>query len=999
VTGINGFDAQVSLAIAGLPTGVSISPANPQVTPGTPLQIAFTAASTVTAATVNLTVTGASGSLSHSQTLSLIVKAVPPPSLSRTRYVRTDAPTAYSEILNLGWTVFDSNTKRFFVSDPSGNQIVVLDAKTETQIASIPVPGAYGIDEAPGQSLIYAGTEIGDVYTIDPVGMKVTHRYLASQIGPYGYQAYAVRALATGQLALLGGQGGIPSVDGYGGFAIWNPAANSIVAYGSSNSGSSQANCVRNIGFFGVTGDHSLIVEGSIDSDDTLCTVNPATGEEIQVSSDVGFLHNVTPTPDGNLLLVPDYISGGTILVFNAKTLTQTSSFPVAGDVSSTVSMMASADSKTLYIAGGGFIYAYNIATGQLIGWLPGLMLAPVWGGPADASSGGPQLGAVDATGLIVGPMDEGVGFLDTAALQTGSLGTQFANAYVTPATGPAAGGTQIQWNGSNSGTIAAVYLGSNQASDLSASTGAMFNATTPAGNPGLADVYTLMKDGGEQIVPEGFSYGPAIVEAAPNTATSEGGGTGILYGYGFGSTAANAPIPAGLEVSVGGKPATITAYAGDAYGLLSPPFPLEAIAYTIPAGVSGQSADIVVTSPSGSTTLTGGMSYLPSVRSYPLPGAQLAQGVYDSKRNLYYFTDASKIQVFSRNEDQWQAPISVPAAPAGTTHRLWGIALSQDGSKLAVSDASAAMIYVLDPDTPASIQSFPVPGPYAAGNLVPVSGVVTYPAGLAISNTGMVYYTAFIYGGDGFDGFFKLDTGSGAVTDYGIVSFGDAMLRDAISSDNVRVFFNNDGSPFTVDTASDAVFYALSAPGCCYGDYDLSLSSNQTQLEATSYLYDADLNAESYLVLNDRDSLNIAYVYGVKMNSDGSLMFQPSTNGIDVFDGRLGTLRARISLPVALSENYDALVSDGADNILVAITDVSGDGVAVLDLSSLSEPAPLPYTTHAVGVSGIVRQGQPQARAGIHAWFGTGPATNPGVPLWRVPHAVNPILPGLKAK
>ena len=111
-----------------------------------------------------------------------------------------------------------------------------------------------------------------------------------------------------------------------------------------------------------------------------------------------------------------------------------------------------------------------------------------------------------------------------------------------------------------------------------------------------------------------------------------------------------------------------------------------------------------------------------------------------------------------------------------------------------------------------------------------------------------------------------------------------------------------------------------------------------------TFYLYDSDLNGESYYVLNDREILNIAYVYGAKLSPDGRLLFQPSTNGIDVFDGRLGNPRSRISLPVPLSPNYDALVDDGRDNVLIAITGTTGNGIAIIDLTSIGEPPPLPY-------------------------------------------------------
>jgi len=63
-------------------------------------------------------------------------------------------------------------------------------------------------------------------------------------------------------------------------------------------------------------------------------------------------------------------------------------------------------------------------------------------------------------------------------------------------------------------------------------------------------------------IVPEAFSYGPTILEVTPNAATAEGGGTGIVYGYGFGSTMDNSPIPTDLQITVGGKAVTVTGYA-----------------------------------------------------------------------------------------------------------------------------------------------------------------------------------------------------------------------------------------------------------------------------------------------------------------------------------------------------------------------------------------------------------------------------------------------------
>jgi len=993
VTGNNGFQGTVALAISGLPSGVTVSPNSPTADSGSPAQITLSASSSVAASSATVTVTGTADSLTHSATANLTVNAAAVNvSLTRTKYVRTDSVTEYPLTLNSSWTVFNANTGRFFVTDPYGNQIVVMSASTEKEVASIPVPGAFGIDETPDGTLLYTGTLQGDVYAIDPVTMTVTQRYEASQIGPYGFEAGSVRVLSNGKLVLLGGDG--DSVDGSPSFAIWDPSDNSIVLYGSSVPGS-LPNCVRNIGAFTLTGDRSLIVEGSIDSDGTLCTIDPATGSENQVASGREFLYTVIPTPDGNSLLIPDYTSGGTILVFNAHTLTQTSSFPVAADTSSAASMIVSADSKTLYIYGGGIVYAYDIASGQLDGWTPYLTVEPISGGEAVGSVSGPEMQAMDGTGLIAGPMEEGVGFIDTSALQTGPVGTQFLNGYAAPATGPVSGDTAVEWDGSAGGAPVQAYFGTNAASGLSLGSEG-FSATTPPGSPGPVDIDTLMADGGEQILPEAFSYGPTILQATPDSSTSGGGGTGILYGYGFGSTT-DSSIPASLSITVGGEPATITGYSGNAYGLLSPPFPLEAVAYTIPPGTAGISADIQVQSSSGSTTLAGGMHYLPAAQTYPLAAAQLAQGVYDPETDLYFFTDASQIQVFSRSEGAWLSPITVPAAPAGTTHRLWGIALSPDGSKLAVSDMGTAMIYVLDPDNPSSVQSFSALLNCFAGtcNTATISSPqYEIPSGLAISDQGIVYFSEVEFGGDGEDGVLKLDTSSGKITDYGIVSFADPMYRDAISSDNARVFFNSDGQPLSIDTASDSVTYAQVAPGCCYGNDELTLSNNQTQVEASDYLYDTNLNAESLLSLNDREVLNTTYVYGAKLSPDGSLLFQPSVNGIDVYDGRIGTLRTRIALPFALSTNYDALVSDGSDNVLVAITGANGDGVAVIDLSSLSEPPPLPYTRRAASLPYAWKQRASRPPHSAVPRSAGNPPAQSGVPWLKIPHAASSILP-----
>jgi hypothetical protein len=973
----SGFNSAVTFSLAGLPSGITISPSDLQSGPGAPLTITFSATTSAAAGSVSAILTGVSGALSHSLQIGMTVKSppLPPPSL-RTRYVRTDAATEYFLEPNSNWMVFDPVTDRFFVSDPGGNQIEVLDAASEAKVGSIAVPGAYGIDATPDHSVIYAGTQIGDVYAIDPRTMKVTHRYMAAQIGPTGFQAYSVRVLASGALALLGAQGGLPGVDGYRSIGVWNPSTNALTV----------DNDFTHIQGFTLTGDRALIVFLS----GNLCTLDPGTGTSACSSPlNIGVHYSVATTPDGKSILVPDY--AGQVLVFDAKSLTQTGAFAVKADTSAAASMIVSQDSQILYMAGGGLVYAYDIASGNQIGWLPSLWIPTISSGTAVGPIGPPNLQAFDNSGLLAGPMEEGVGFLDTTALKTGSLGTGFANDYFVPATGPAAGGTATMFeNVSVSAVIGAAYFGGNAAKDVSQAN-AEFYATTPSGPPGPVDVYAQMEDGGTLIVPEGFSYGPSILQVTPDKATAEGGGTGIIYGYGFGSTANNSSTPPDLQITVGGKTATVTGFAPNAYGISSPPFNLQAVAFIIPPSTAASSVDVMVTTANGTTKAAAALSYLPPIQQVALPGAALAQGVYDSTRDLYYFTNNSEIKVFSRSKGQWQAPIQLPAPPSGTTHRLWGIALSQDGSKLAVSDDSAAMIYVLNPGSPGSVQSFQV-STYFAGVPFSQPGITTQPSGVAVSNSGMVYFAAITIGGDGFDGFFKLDTNTGKVTDYGIKSFAIVnQFRVTITADNSRVFFNNDGSVFTVDAGSDTVSYASVDLGCCYGDYDLAISADQKTVEATGYLYDAELNAQSYLAMNSREAMNNRYVYGAKLSVDGSMLFQPSTNGIDIFDGRVGNLRTRISLPIALSQNFDSLVSDGVDNILVAITGQTGSGIAVIDLTSISEPPPQSYFE----TSSIVDSGPLQISRPVLPVRRSSLEVGPDVPITVTQHRDGPAVLG----
>lgn len=970
VAGENGFTAAVTIQLSGLPSGVSCYPTTASVSAGSSQQFTLTASATAPAASQTVTASGTSGNLSAQTQLKLTVSSSSPSLvLSRTRYVRTDSATAYPAYLNRSWIVFDSPTKRFFVADASGNRVVVLDSTTRTVIGSITAPGAFGIDETPDHSLLWVGTQIGDVYALDPVKMQIVRRYRSSEIGTSGFMAYIVRVLSDGRLALLGAQGGIPSVDGYGAVVAWNPSTNQIQTY--------PGQPVGHIDTFTLTGDRARIVLAPVGGG-SVFLLDPTTGTVAETGNLSNQLTSIASSPDGKSVAV---VGGLGITVLDGTTLAQKNTFALSGgDVSSEQSMIIGPDSQTLYIEGYNFLFAYNLTTGAKIGWMPNVIGMPLYSGLVVAPNSNAVLGAFDETGILAGPMEQGVGFVDTTALQTTTTGTEFNNGYVTPATGPVSGGTQVSIDTNQTATPSAIFFGGNQATALGVS-GGLFYATAPPGPAGPVDVTGIMTDGGQFLFSEAFSYGPAILEVTPNMATAEGGGMGVIYGYGFGPTNATT-IPSSLQVSVGGKPSVITGYQPNAYEVEGQPFPLQAILYTIPAGTSGTSGDVIVTSASGSVTKAKAIQYLPPVQQYAAaPGSSLAQGVFDSKRNLYYFTDKAQILVFSRSSRSWLSPIAVPAAPAGTSHRLWGISISPSGNMLAVSDIGVSMIYYLNPDSPSNVQSYAV-STYISGIAMGSSGP-SYAVGLAASDAGAIYFGTYNASVSGADSLFKWDTASSKLTDYGVTTEFTTQLQAVIAPDNSLVYFADDGFCLSVDTVTDTANWATvySGPG---GGYDVSVSAEQNAVYGAGYFYDAAFNANSFLAMNDREELNIGYVFGAKLNYDGTFLFQPSTEGMDIFDGRLGILLKRISLPVTLAENFQALVANSTDNVVVALTGVTGSGIAVIDLTSLAEPSALPYL-------GSRREARPSSASHERARISRrGSPTNSLLPTNRVKYMVN---------
>jgi hypothetical protein len=155
VTGENGFSGTVQVAISGLPTGVTASPASPSLTPGTPQTVSFTAAASAAAATATVQFTGTAGTLSHAASLSLSV-AVP---------VGRDVTTYHYDVARDGLNATETTLTTANVTSSQFGliRILGLDGVVDAQpvyLAALTIGGQQ-------HNVVYTASEHDSVFAFD----------------------------------------------------------------------------------------------------------------------------------------------------------------------------------------------------------------------------------------------------------------------------------------------------------------------------------------------------------------------------------------------------------------------------------------------------------------------------------------------------------------------------------------------------------------------------------------------------------------------------------------------------------------------------------------------------------------------------------------------------------------------------------------------------------------------------------------------------------------
>jgi streptogramin lyase len=793
----------------------------------------------------------------------------------------------------------DSVHKRFFVSNTTLNHIDVFDATTESEIGSIVVPEPWGIDVTPDGSKMYAATAFGDVYLIDPSALEVLQRFPSSTIGPQGYIATQVFALADGQLALLGAMEG-QYLDGSQTFAVWNPSNNELQTVYPGDVPSSQWSG-GNIGQITVSADRSKVLVAPADGGSVML-YDPLTSTGLGAPCS-SVAADILPTPDGEKIFVVGPQGG--VDIYDANTLGQIGNFQAPATAYGGV---LSYDGSTLFIVDqAGNVYAFDTSSFTEKGWVPSFEILDLQYAIVPS--------VVDPTGLMIGPMGHGVGFLDTTQINPGTKGTQFSVSFLTPSVGSSAGGSSIETNYVGPALQqATMYVGNAVTGSVHVSPDSLTTTAPKSTFAGVADFTVTLPDKSIGMMPEDYSYGPTIVEVSTNAASAEGGMQGAIFGYGFGNQ------PSDVQLSIGGQAATASQLFTGA-PIFPYPFPIQTVLFTIPPGMAGSSADVTITIADGMATASGSFHYVPAGEPFPLVNSSLMQGIYDPFRGVLYFTDRAQIDVFSPSSGSWLAPITLPNTTIST--RLVGISLSPNGNTLAVSDPGDNAIYVVKPSVPASVKSFSGVG---------LQGV---PYGLAVTNSGVVYFGTYAQSISSPGGLGKLDSNTGQVSAFplGTLEDGDTLMRILLSPDGTQIYANEQGYSWTLETSDDALSEGIQVSNAGNRSEEMAISGDGSVLLTSGLLTDADLNVTTGIAYVDRDTWLPVATFGQKLDFHGTLAFQPLSDGIDVLDGTTGLLQYRVMLPIELSSVYDSLAIDDNDQLLFGIT---ASGIVQLDLSSL---------------------------------------------------------------
>ncbi len=927
VTVSSGTSPSLTTNISNLPNESGLTLMSPQgvLTPSNPVSFSVVATAVAQPLSNFPIVVTAQDSSNNTSSVTVPLNVSVPFSSSttptRTTFARTDS--------NPNDAVYDATRKLVFVTLEGLNEVVVLSSTDGHRVATIPAELPVGIDETPDGSEVLVGSQSPFLTIINPNTLQVVARVP----GPvpashpttvsYDYPEY-VAALSNGDALLLAEEPFQLVWHIY----LWNPTTGAMTL--EDQTGFSAQGMQR-------SADYSTVLFSGVSSAGQAAELYTAATDTFTGPAAMPGPGQFAISPDGSQIVAVGGQNQPTILYNNQFS-------PVASinlGTDSTSGAIYSLDGSRVYVAASfGFpaVAVLDATNASLLGVVPDFQVNGVMNAETPL--------AIDETGMLFDGGMDGLALLDVSSPGFFKLPTP-GPFDVQPSLLSLSSATQAQLSGAgfSSNDSYNVYFGAPpaspntlQASSVSYQSSQSLNLTAPKGTAsGTVDVTLTRSDGWFEDMPDTASYGPQVLFIDTNAGPTSGGSTVWIYGYGFPSS--------GTTVTIGGNPATITQVLQP--GFLSPfPFPMDLLQLTTSPGNAGP-ADVEVSTPSGSTTVAGGFQYLASAQVFPVAGA-LDDIIYDQPRQRLYVTnqDHNQVDVFDLGSSSFLTPIPVGNQPTG-------LALTPDGSLLAVINSGDGTVSVIDPTKMQVTATYPVvttadEDPNTCGgvafNVAPVE-----PHRMLVD----VDCKDALVGG--VIHLLDLDTGSLSCTGVagcdstGVnIAFDSGLVAMASTPDGSEVLLTDisqiSGQPVgllnfvtnTLTTAPDEVAH------------DAAVDADANLFMDGFYVRNAGLDPVS--VLGDvpyydaaGDSFN--NLTSEKLNPSGSLLFLPqglpvSGNGVgegmDIFDVHTGRLAMRVALPEPLQPCLNSIALDETGTKMFLISQ-SGITIAQLAAAPLS--------------------------------------------------------------
>jgi hypothetical protein len=920
--GNNNYEVQFS--VSGLPSGVQAAfGSNPFVAsqPVTTLNFsALSTASTANYAPVTITATRTSDGAQASRQLQLNV--TPPvgtlPAI-RTDFIRTDGTPAAA--------VYDAAHSVVYASNPSFNRVDVVSPVTHQIVKSIPAPNPTGMDLSLDGKHLLVASNVQQIVSIDTSSLQVTDRTSVTPIvqGGATYLIPDLLASTSNGTVLVGMT--LNSLPPAYYLEQWDPSTNKFTALSAPGITAYINQLVR-------TGDGQKALVVDYGTSVNMAVYDAATNTfSVSGKSPVGEMFGVAASPTSHQFAI--VAAGGLVFLDDSLNLLAT---PAIGGTF--WGMTYSPDGSKLYIAvtlsTSASIYpvilTYDTVAFSLVG------IAPAFLG-SDGSQASPL--TADNTGLLYSSYSHGLALDDAINYQ---------NVLTLPVGPP---GPEINWGDEAALNTALVtnldpvvydvlpdvWFGNVRGTNIHFNNPQVSVTAPPSSSVGLVNMKAVMPDGWFTFVPQAFSYGSKILFIGGSAASSEGGASLALFGYGLRGHD-NSP-----SVTIGGHAATVTGVATYRFFNFSTataayPFPIDEVMVTVPPGPPGP-ADITIKTSVGTATIPKGFTYL-SVSDYSSADT-FTYLLYDPKRHWVYLSAGDHIDVFSADTNQFLAPI-VPPSLSGA-RQIRGLALTPDNAKLLVANFADVSLAIINPDNPASSSLVKVPV-----SIVNAPGV----ADVAATSTGK----AFIDGVSGtFSGcangqLFEVDLTTLAVklrTDVSVMQVqGNAMSRST-TGDDVLVagitcgtyLWSSSTGKFGPGVGLYSESSTASGDGYWFASDYIRLDPNMTQRIQTQL-------PEFYTSL--LYSLDYA---GEKLNASGSLLYSPvlkgtgivESNGIQITDTNLGSSLGQILLSEQISSVQIPMDFDEPGNRLFLITN---RGLTIVNLAN--PPLSIGYLSPAAG-------------------------------------------------